>query len=677
MSKHMPKSICTKFVIVAGILLLPLLAQAQSSVIAVTNRTSYDAGSEVLMRLAPAPGASVRSDMVFSAKIRYAGASKPVYTTLPSQTWRLLEGPAGSSYSLLWKIPADARTGRYEINLLGYDRISGQTFFTARQAGSFAVYRKLARIESIKLDKTFYVTGDRVTCDITVENLTDQPLNGLRVEFSNRYWPWIAGPAQQAAASIVTLKKDLTLEAGAQQVIHSSEAAVAGKVEEPTIHQYGVVVWDQERKNVLDISFSRLVLIRPPGVTEPRPFPLQYTYPELSKVDTGNYRYFYPPGLNAGAIRFDTSHTMLMPGQNATIQFTISSPGKSAWKQITATASLLDPDGKAIEKRIVAGPIDLEPGSAQREQSVTLKLPAGRAGLYRAVVVLTDSAGNAMAENDLELGVNSLPKSILIFCAHEDDEGGWAGLTRAAIENDIPIHFVYFTGGDAGSCDRYYQHSCSPAEAMNFGMLRMDETRAVLGHEGVPKDDIYFLGLPDGGSGEIWYHHPDPAHPYLSVLLASDHTPYPNVFQPNLPYSRESVVAAVKRLLKAFHPDVVVTAHPPAEGHIDHIVNNYFVVRAMQEMVRAKELDPKSIKLYVDRVYNPKEIPSTPYHYSDHVLYVSGEVMALNQEAGWYYQSQGGNRAQGHIRDFTRLPRKIEYRQVLDWEEHQGWNSTP
>jgi len=273
--------------------------------------------------------------------------------------------------------------------------------------------------------------------------------------------------------------------------------------------------------------------------------------------------------------------------------------------------------------------------------------------------------------------VNPLPKSILIFCAHEDDEGAWAGLTRAAVENHIPIHFVYFTGGDAGSCDRYYQHSCSPAEALNFGTLRMDETRAVLGHMGVPPDSIYFLGMPDGGSGEIWYHHADPAHPYLSVLLASDHAPYPNVFQPNLPYARESVVAAVKRLLMEFRPEVVVTAHPPAEGHVDHVVNNYFVVKALQEMVSSNELSPQSIKLYVDRVYNPKEIPSTPYRYSEHTLFVSGEVMALHQEAGWYYQSQGGNHAVGHIRDFDRLSRRIVYRQVLDWEEHQGWNSAP
>jgi len=677
LSMHLRKTVCTRLTLLAGILLLPAVARAQLSVTAVTSMTSYNAGEEALMRLVPAEGASVCANTAFSAAVRYAGDSEAVYTTSPSQVWTCPGEQTAGSYSLLWKIPADARTGRYEIDLLGHDRISGQQTVKIRGAGSFAVHRKLVKIERINLGKTFYATGDAVECEIAVKNLTDHPLEGLRVEFSNRYWPWIAGPAQQAAASIVTLNTDLALPSGAEQVIHSSHAAVADKVDQPTIHQYGVVVWDHDRKNVLDIAFSNLVLVRPPGVSSPKPYPMQFIYPQLSDIDTKDYRHFYPPGFDRGAVQFDTSHTMLIPGQDAAVHFSIGNPGKSNWKQISVSALLLDPDGKSIEKKVVESHLDLQPGSAARQESERFKLPASRPGLYRVRVVLTDPSGNTVAENDLELGVNPLPKSILIFCAHEDDEGAWAGLTRAAVENHIPIHFVYFTGGDAGSCDRYYQHSCSPAEALNFGTLRMDETRAVLGHMGVPPDSIYFLGMPDGGSGEIWYHHADPAHPYLSVLLASDHAPYPNVFQPNLPYARESVVAAVKRLLMEFRPEVVVTAHPPAEGHVDHVVNNYFVVKALQEMVSSNELSPQSIKLYVDRVYNPKEIPSTPYRYSEHTLFVSGEVMALHQEAGWYYQSQGGNHAVGHIRDFDRLSRRIVYRQVLDWEEHQGWNSAP
>jgi len=169
----------------------------------------------------------------------------------------------------------------------------------------------------------------------------------------------------------VTLRKDLDLAPGAEQTIHSSDAAVAGKVSQPAIHQYGVVVWDHDRKNVLDIAFSKLVLIRPPGVTSPEPYPLQYTYPELSEVDTKDYRHFYPPGLNAGAIQFDTGHTMYMPGQNAAIHFSITNPGTVGWKQITAEALLLDPDGNPL-KTPYRQQLDISPGAAPDKESVNV-----------------------------------------------------------------------------------------------------------------------------------------------------------------------------------------------------------------------------------------------------------------------------------------------------------------
>ncbi len=666
-----------KLALAAWVLLLPGLAQAQPSVRAVTDRTSYNVGSEVLMRLVPESVTATRVITVFSAAVRYAGEPQAVYTTPASQMWSVPSGAAGISYAPLWKIPRESKTGRYEIDLLGYDKISGRRVAEISGAGSFVVHRQRVQVERIKLGKTFYVTGDQVACKVTLKNLTRHPLRGLRVEFSNRYWPWIAGPAQQAAASIVTLTDNLSLAAGAEQVVRSSRAAVAPPVTKPAMYQYGVVVWDHDRKNVLAIAFSQLVLIRPPGIDSPQPYPHQYTYPTLSDVNAKSYRRFYPPGLDSGAIRFDRAHTMFTPGSDATIKFSVRNPGTAPWKRIAMEARLLGPGGKEVEKKILAQSLDLAPSAAPLRESVTFTLPRGRAGLDHAEVSLRDPSGNTVAQGSLGLGINTLPKSIMIFCAHEDDEGGWAGLIRAAVENHIPIHFVYFTSGDAGSCDLYYEHSCSPSEALNFGAIRMAETRAALGHLGVNWQDIYFLGLPDGGSGEIWYHHLSPANPYLAVLLACDHAPYQDAFRHNLPYARDSVVAAVKALVMKFHPQVIVTAHPPSEGHIDHIVNGYFVVQALQQLVKERALRPLSVKVYVDKVYNPKTLPPTPYHYSKRVLCVSGEVMALGQEAGWFYQSQGGNRMEGNIRDFDRLPHTLDYRQVLDWNKHQGWNEKP
>ena len=662
------------YVVLAAVLLLPQLAraQSQSSIRAVTDKISYDAGSQVMMRLAAADGAEISPQTVFTATIRYAGESSAIYTSGSANSWSVPADSAAGGYASLWTIPFDARTGRYEIDLVGRQPGTSRVL-NIPHAGSFAVYRKLVKIEQLALDKTFYVSGDTVGCRIKLKNLSDRAFRNLRVEFSDRYWPWIAGPVQRAAASIVTLATDLGIDPGAEQEVGSSHAATAAVVTEPTIHQYGVVVWDHERKNVLDIAFSPLVMIRPPGMDLPKPYPLQYIYPALNRVNTTSYRRFYPPDADSGAIRFDTSRTMYVPGEDAAVRFSIQNPGTKRWSQVSITARLLDQDGREITKKVLAEQQDVASGAAPVNESVTFVLPA-TAGLYRVAVALCDSAGNDVAQGALELGVNAMPKSILIFCAHEDDEGPWMGLIRSAVENHIPIHVVYFTSGDAGSCDKYYERSCGPAEAMNFGELRMAEARATLGHLGLLPEDISFFGLPDGGSGEIWSRHHDPANPYLSVLLASDHAPYEGIFRQNLPYARDSVVGAIEDLVSKFHPEVIVTAHPPAEGHIDHVVNNYFVVRALQEMVRTGALRPDSIKLYVDHVYNARELPPNPYHYAKGTLYVSGEVEALAQEAGWFYQSQAADRSEGNIRDFGQLPRTLVYRQMLDWNEHQGWN---
>jgi hypothetical protein len=102
-------------------------------------------------------------------------------------------------------------------------------------------------------------------------------------------------------------------------------------------------------------------------------------------------------------------------------------------------------------------------------------------------------------------------------------------------------------------------------------------------------------------------------------------------------------------------------------------VNNYFVVKALQELLRAGAISPNT-ELRVDPVFDPREHPATPYHYEGHEFYVSGEAAALGQEAGWFYQSQDGNREEGNIRGWDQLPRSQGYRKVLDWNSHAGWN---
>ena len=652
----------------ASALLVAAFARAKAPLDAVTDNISYNVGEIVRLRVLP-DGADQNPPADYFVTLRYAGESKAIleHVRLPRGSKSANDG----GFQQVWRIPADARTGRYEIDLAAADAPSHQSLFDLKRAASFAVHRKLIRIERVELGKTFYTPGDPVSCRVVLRNLTVHPLSGLRVEFSERYWPWIAQSSERAGVDTFPIVPALTLQPGAEVEVRSARAAVARNVAGPAVQQYAVVVWDEQRKTVHDIAFSALTFIRPPGEKSQEPYPLQYVYPSLDAVNTTAYREFLRPGMNSGAIGFDHNHTMYAPGDVATVKFTLVNPTDQPWRGLKIRASLRSLGSAGFGEEPLAEGVDLAPG-AHLAQEAKFTLPADGSGIYRAVVQVTGPSGEILVQGEIELAANPLPASILIFCAHQDDEGAHAGIIRAAVENQIPIHLVYFTSGDSGSCDRYYEHSCSPAEALNFGALRMEEARASVAHLGVPRDNIFFLGLPDGGSGEIWYRHILPANPYLSVLLASDHSPYEDAAIPNLPYARQSAVDAAKEFIKKFQPDVVFTGHPD-ERHVDHRTNNWFVVKALQELRREGVVSDK-LTLLVDQVYGPGPQAHAPYRYEKRVFYVSGDAMARAQEAQWFYQSQSGNRALGRIRSFDQLPRQQVHWQILDWWDHEGWN---
>jgi hypothetical protein len=90
--------------------------------------------------------------------------------------------------------------------------------------------------------------------------------------------------------------------------------------------------------------------------------------------------------------------------------------------------------GRAIESDTVHGTV---PGS----HAVTLKpMDPGR---YILEVSVQLPGRITIAHNRLEFAVNPLPKSILIFGAHQDDDTAHPSIIRAAVENNIPIHLVW------------------------------------------------------------------------------------------------------------------------------------------------------------------------------------------------------------------------------------------
>src|SRR5207302_997970 len=114
--------------------------------VAITDGINFNAGSQVRIRGTSNTTAPVR------ISVHYAGENTPVRTVAIQ---------LNDAYVPLWDIPYDARTGRYEVDI---DRIN---------VTSFAVHRKLAAIERVDLDRTFYTNGDPIDCGVTVRNSTN------------------------------------------------------------------------------------------------------------------------------------------------------------------------------------------------------------------------------------------------------------------------------------------------------------------------------------------------------------------------------------------------------------------------------------------------------------------------------------------------------------------------
>jgi LmbE family N-acetylglucosaminyl deacetylase len=410
--------------------------------------------------------------------------------------------------------------------------------------------------------------------------------------------------------------------------------------------------------------------VRDPAQTLPKPYSRNYTHPYNQDIDFKKYREFYAPGQLSSEIRLYQGHTLYRPGDRVVVKARLAKVGRPKEQVATLDFSITDPAGKQVQEFSWADfPTSNQGDVGLKAWTVPVSAPPGT---YSEALSTRDIRGNTLAQATTEIAVNNLPASVLVFCPHEDDEHPYAGLIRAAVEAGIPIKVVFFTGGDVGECERYFDQPCGPNEAREFGMVRMEESAEALEHIGLARDKVTFLGLPDGGSGAIWSEHQRIENPFLSVYLASDHAPYENIFRPNLAYARDAVIDAVKQIIVDFRPALIATPHPD-ERHTDHRTANWFVVKACQELLKENRVDANTVIL-ADQAYGAGGFKPAPYKYEKWPVYLSGEVAALKQEMSWIYQSQDGNLAEGTKKTLAELPREEVHYRIVDWREHAGWN---
>jgi LmbE family N-acetylglucosaminyl deacetylase len=654
--------------------------------------SGFNVGSVATIRATVKSIAGDASRYAVFAEIQYAGTT----STTSVQMDRVAEPLQGEAeYEIGWPIPAEAPTGLYTVAVRVQDRTSHRTVVLKPLRG-FAAYKKLIRISHLTLDKTFYNLGEPILCQLTLENLTDAELKGLRVEFSNENYPWISLYSQEGSQNLDLALKVLRdhldlaprgtatipmMSAGVATSLQGLQKEVMGvgapvrheKTPPPEVDKYTVAVWNADHTILYDMQFTPPAIVRPSDRDLPIPYSRNFTHPYNSDIDYAKYRNFYAPGDVSPVITVDHSRTLYRPGDQLRIVGTLKNSGDEAWSGAELRTAILDPAGETVQKATLLAGINLGAGQMRAVAADAWAIPAHQVpGTYQVRLELLSVGGGLLAETGADIAINVLPASVLVVCPHEDDEYAYAGLIRAAVEAGIPVRVVILTGGDVGECERYYNKACGPNEAREFGMVRMEESREALEHIGLTRDNADILGLPDGGSGAIWSQHIKASNPFLSVYLACDHAPYEHVLKPNLPYARDSVIGTIEQIVTDFHPALIALPHPD-ERHVDHRTTNWFVIKACQELLREQKIDPQTI-IWGDRAYGAGGFKPAPYKYENAVVYLSGEAAALKQEMGWIYQSQDGNLEEGMKTTFSELPRQEEHVRILDWQEHEGWN---
>ncbi len=591
------------------------------------DRDSYRAGSMVRIRLV---GGDTR--LGGSSEVAVSASIYRDDTALATVDFRTsIQGRLG--FVDLWEIPRTATTGRYRLRIDLRNASSGGAIETVSDL-SFAVWHADIVIENFSSDRRFYSPGDPIEFRLTVANEGVREARNLSVEVGEAQYPWIASADGEAGA----FAESVDLAAGETKTL-----LVKGRVRREPVHgtvQYTAVVRSKRSNQIEAFRSTAPVFVRSPQEALQPVYPAAYIHSNLGQVRTSGYRTFYAAQPDGGGV-FDRTRT----------SFRAYEPNQIDLQQ--------GADGLQLELRSESGEL-VDASEAYGSRAV---LRFGAPGIYTLTAREVSIDGRGERAESLEVSANVLPRSLAIVCAHPDDEFLHPAAIRTAVENGIPVHIIFLTCGDAGGSDRFFGVDYTPAEAIEFGHIRIAEARAAARHLGVAESNLHFLGLPDG-SLELIRTEARGLKPVFAPLLGGEYAPYREVVEPNLPFQKHAVLRVLSELLSRIDPDTVYTSHPD-ERHGDHKAAGWFTVEALKGLLAAGKLTGAPM-LLTDQFYGPVD-SSAPFTYEPHEFYASGEAMARVQEAYWFYQSQGGNHARGHVLSYADLPRVEHHKEIVNW----------
>lgn len=209
------------------------------------------------------------------------------------------------------------------------------------------------------------------------------------------------------------------------------------------------------------------------------------------------------------------------------------------------------------------------------------------AALFLSAFFLREYISNYLVKLNLEdVELPGEGSRVLIFAPHNDDEVLGAGmLINKVLQNKGQVKVVMLTNGDGyknAIAFDYLNLNPKPADYINFGYNRQKETIRALEILGLPKEDIIFLGYPDGGISYLWNTNWEKTNPFTSSFTQTYTSPYSNSYTRYAVYSGESLASDIIDIINQYKPTHVIYPHPN-DRHPDHWATNCFVKYALAQ----------------------------------------------------------------------------------------------
>jgi LmbE family N-acetylglucosaminyl deacetylase len=174
--------------------------------------------------------------------------------------------------------------------------------------------------------------------------------------------------------------------------------------------------------------------------------------------------------------------------------------------------------------------------------------------------------------------INTLPElkksdRVLILAPHPDDEAiGCAGVIQQALRVGANVHVAYLTNGDHNQVSFIVYEkrlTIKKAEFIHMGEVRRQEAVKAMKLLGLNESNLIFLGYPDFGTFTIFCKYWQSKKPYKSLLTRITSVPYKENLSFGSPYTAESILTDLKKVLLAYKPNKIFVSHP-VDTNPDH-----------------------------------------------------------------------------------------------------------